>query len=217
MRKAVAYYRVSTDRQGKSGLGLSAQKRMIYQYCKANKIVLVKEYKEIKSGESDEKRPMVQKAITYCLQHDMLLLVAKQSRLGRSVLFISGLIKRHLDFVSVDNPSANNLQKHIQAAFDEHYLDEVRSNTKLSLQAAIRKGKRLGGNPKKLIRTLRRQRKAYLRIIKPVFKKIQKEYSTVRDITNELNRLKVKTFRGKRGGWHVSTVHKTLTELSPNK
>lgn len=213
MRKAVAYYRVSTRRQGRSGLGLEAQRRIVRQYCKLNNIQLIKEFVEIKSGRNN-KRVKVHAAIDFCRKNDALLLVATQSRLARSVAFIATLIEGGFVFISVENPTANDFQKHVQAAFDEYYSKENSRNTKLSLESARKNGVKLGGNSEKMKKTIRRKRKAYLKNIRPVIRQVQKRFQTVRDITSELNRLGVKNFRGKKGGWHISTVHKILNELN---
>lgn len=213
MRKAVGYYRVSTDQQRKTGLGLAAQKNQVRPFCKHNNFRLVREFVEVQSGENTRRKKM-QLAIGYCLEHDAVLIVAKQCRLARNVFFIANLIKKGPSFISVNSPSADKLQKHIQAAFDEQYLDEVRRNTTLSLRVAVRKWIRLGPNSQKLKRTLQRKRKAYLKKVSIIFKKLFIELQTVRAITDELNRMKVKTYRGKKGGWHISTVHKTLRDLS---
>ncbi|THU41874.1 recombinase family protein [Niastella caeni] len=218
MIKAISYIRVSTVGQGQSGLGLMAQRSMIANYCKAHKITLIKEFREIKSGEDHEKRPEVQKAVNWCLLYpDFLLLVATQSRLGRSVFFIASLIKKKVHFISIEQPTANDFQKQIQAAFDEKFLEDNRNNTKRSLQARREKGFKFGGNVKKLKRTLKRKKRAYLKRIKRTIRREQKKYKTQRDLTNRLNRMRLKKLNGKRGGWHVSEVHNILHDLSKLK
>lgn len=217
-KKAVSYIRVSTPGQGKSGLGLKAQRAMIHDYCKAHKVVLVKEYREVKSGEDHEKRPEVQKAINWCLHHpEFDLLVAAQSRLGRSEYFISGLIRSKVHFVNMENPTADNFAKHIQAAFDEKFLEDNRNNTKRSLQVKKAKGFKLGGNVKKMKRTLKRKRRAYLKKIKPTIRREHTRYKTERALAERLNRMRLKKLNGKRGGWHVSEVHGLLCDLSKLK
>ncbi|WP_081144947.1 recombinase family protein [Niastella vici] len=218
MKKAVSYIRVSTPGQGKSGLGLLAQRAMIKAYCKANKILLVKEFREVKSGEDHEKRPEVLKAVNWCLLHpEFDLLAAAQSRLGRSEFFISSLIRQKVHFVSMDNPTADNFQKHIQAAYDEKFLEENRENTKRSLQAKRDKGYKFVGNVKKLIRTLKRKKRAYLKKIRYTIRREKKKYTTVRSLTERLNRLGLKKLNGKKRGWQASEVHGLLRDISQLK
>jgi DNA invertase Pin-like site-specific DNA recombinase len=216
LEEAVSYRRVSSKRQGRSGLGLAAQKRLIRAYCQFNNIKLVKDYLDIKSGESAD-RPNVLKAIRYCLQHNILLIVATQSRLARSVLFIANMIIKGPRFISVDNPTATDFQKYIQAAFDENFLRESGKNTKQSLQSAVAKGIKLGTNVFKLKRTLKRKRKTFYKYIRPILREILKQFYTYRAITAELNRRRVRKKRGERGGWKVSEVFGIIQELSLRK
>jgi DNA invertase Pin-like site-specific DNA recombinase len=218
LKKVVSYIRVSTPGQGKSGLGLLAQRAMINAYCKANKVLLVKEFREVKSGEDHEKRPEVQKAVNWCLRYpEFDLLIATQSRLGRSEFFISSLIRQKVHFVSMDNPTADTFTKHIQAACDEKFLEDNRNNTKRSLQAKRDKGFKFGGNVKKLIRTLKRKRRVYLKKIKRTIRREHKKYTTERALTERLNRMRLKKLNGKKGGWQVSEIHKMLCDLSLKK
>lgn len=210
--KAVTYRRASTPRQGESKLGLTAQKRIVYQYCKANHITLVKEFVEIKSG-TNGKRPKVQQAIKYCRQHGLLLIVATQSRLARSVSFIAALTDSDFPFISVENPAASKLQKHVQAAFDQQVAEDTSRNTKNSLESAAKKGIRLGGNSKKRLKTMRRKKKTFLKKMRPIIQRMKRRgITTQRDILGELNRRKIRTYH-KKTGWHVSTVHQLLHEL----
>ena len=211
--KAVTYRRASTPRQGESKLGLTAQKRIVYQYCKANNITLVKEFVEIKSG-TNGKRPIVQQAIKYCQQHGLPLIVATQSRLARSVSFIAALTDSDFPFISVENPAANKLQKHVQAAFDQQVAEDTSRNTRNSLESAAKKGIRLGGNSKKRLKTMRKRKRAFLKKMKPIIQNMQRRgITTQRDIVRELNRRKIRTYY-KKTGWHVSTVHQLLQDLT---
>jgi DNA invertase Pin-like site-specific DNA recombinase len=216
MKKGVRHLRVSTPRQGRSGLGLAAQRRITDYYFKANKILLVKEFVEVGSGRP-RKRAKIQKTIEYCRKHNLPLYVANQSRLARNVGFIYDLIESGFEFVSVESPSADKTQKLFQAIIDEKAADDISRNTKNSLVSAAKKGVKFGGNSRKRKRTLQRKRKAFLKRMGPVLRQIQKEFQTVRDITDELNRRKVKTYLGNKGGWHISTVHKVMHDLSRKK
>lgn len=215
MKKGVRHLRVSTRRQGLSGLGLSAQRRITDYYFKANNILLVKEFVEVGSGRP-RKRPKAQKTIEYCRKHNLPLYVANQSRLARNVGFIYDLIESDFEFTSVESPGADKLQKLFQAIIDEKAADDISQNTKNSLISAAKKGVKFGGNSRKRKKTMQRKRKAFLKRIKPVIRRIQKEFRTVRDIADELNRKKIRTFRGN-SKWHLSTVHKVMRDLSSKK
>ena len=213
IKKGVRHLRVSTRRQGRSGLGLAAQRRITDFYFKANNILLVKEFVEIGSGRP-RKRPKAQKTIEYCRRYNLPLYVANQSRLARNVGFIYDLIDSKFEYTPIDMPHADKSQRLFQAIIDEKSADDLSANTKNSLVSARSKGVKFGGNSKKRKKTMQRKRKALLKRIRPVLRRIKKQFHTVRDITDELNRKKVKTFRGNKGGWHISTVHKLMRDLS---
>jgi DNA invertase Pin-like site-specific DNA recombinase len=213
-KKAVSHLRVSTRRQGESGFGLAAQRFLIARHFKANNIILVKEFVEIGSGRPRH-RPKAEKTIEYCRKHELPLYVAHQSRLARNVGFVYDLIDSGLEVISVANPTADKRTKIFQALMDEMAADDISNNTKNALVSARKKGVKFGGNSKKRQRTMRRKRKAYLKWIRPIIRKIQKRgFTTTRGIMRELIRQKVKSPRGIKGGWHISTVYKVLCDLS---
>lgn len=217
MKPAVPYYRVSTERQGQSGLGLEAQQKAVIDFAKANGFLLVHEYTEIESGKRSQ-RPILQQALAYCRQHKVMLLIAKLDRLGRNVAFISALMESEVDFIAVDNPSANKLIVHIMAAFAEHERDLISQRTKDALQMAKKRGVKLGEYGKNVL--AKRNKKAskdFAKKMKPVIKTIEKEgYSTIREITLRLNELKIKTYT-ESGKWHINTVHRLLKEINYKK
>lgn len=216
-KKAVSHLRVSTRRQGKSGLGLAAQRRLIAQHFKANNIQLVKEFVEIGSGRP-RMRPKLKRTIEYCRKNNLPLYAAHQSRIARNLGFVYDLIDSGLDFKSVDNPTADKRSKLFQALMDDLAGDDISRNTKNALISAVKKGIKLGGNSKKRQRTIQKKRKAYLKWIRPIIRGIQKRgFTTTRGIMGELIRRKVKSPRGIKGGWHISTVYKVLCDLSQKK
>src|SRR3712207_4740000 len=115
----VAYYRVSTEKQGKSGLGLEAQKAAVLQYLNGGNWSLVAEYEEQESGKHDE-RAQLKAALAACKKHKATLVIAKMDRLSRNVAFIANLMQSGVEFVAVDNPHATKLTIHILAAVAEH-------------------------------------------------------------------------------------------------
>lgn len=143
--KFVAYYRVSTKKQGHSGLGLEAQREAVGNYLQRNSGKLAAEFTEVESGKL-RNRPMLEAALLECRLTGATLLVAKLDRLARNVLFTSTLMKSEVAFIAVDFPEANNLTIHILAAVAEHEAEAISLRTKDALAAAKRRGVKLGGD-----------------------------------------------------------------------
>jgi DNA invertase Pin-like site-specific DNA recombinase len=144
--KFVAYFRVSTDRQGKSGLGLDAQRQAVMSYLDGGRWTLVAEFTEVESGKRDDNRPQLAAAIAACKRQKARLVIAKLDRLSRNLAFIAALMESGVEFVAVDNPHMNKLTIHILAAVAEHEREMISERTKAALQAAKARGKVLG-NP----------------------------------------------------------------------
>ena len=134
--KYVAYYRVSTKRQGDSGLGLDAQKRMVQSYVRND--VIIEEFTEVESGTSKGKRPILQRAIQRCQDEGATLVIAKIDRLSRNVHFVSSLYQSGVDFVCCDMPHANKLTIHLFAAVAEHEADIISERNKAAAQSIKR-------------------------------------------------------------------------------
>ena len=141
----VAYYRVSTVRQGQSGLGLDAQRASVAAFV-AGRGELVGEFVEVESGRKDD-RPQLAAALDLCRRRRAVLVIAKLDRLARSVAFISNLMEGGAEFVACDMPEANRLTLHILAAVAEHEREMISTRTKAALAAAKARGVRLG-NPR---------------------------------------------------------------------
>lgn len=213
IKKGAALLRVSTRRQGRTGFGLAAQRRIIDYYFNTNNIVLVKVFIEIGSGRP-RKRPKTQKTIEYCRKHDLTLYVANQSRLARNAGFIYDLIDSKFEYTPIDMPHADKTQRMFQAVIDEKAADDISANTKNSLESARGKGVKFGGNSKKRKKTMRRKNKAFLKKMRPIIQNMRRRgITTQRGILEELNRRKIRTYH-KKTGWHVSTVHKLLHDLT---
>lgn len=143
MRKIIAYYRVSTKKQGQSGLGLDAQKAAAEAYAKGIHGIIIAEYTEVETGKKAD-RPELNKALEHARAANALLVVAKLDRLARNVRFVATLMDSEVDFVCCDNPFGNRLQMHILAAVAEDEAMRISRRTRDSLAAAKRQGVKLG-------------------------------------------------------------------------
>jgi DNA invertase Pin-like site-specific DNA recombinase len=207
----IAYYRVSTDRQGASGLGLEAQRAAVLRHIGAGK--LAAEYTEVESGKKHTNRPQLLAALQECRRKKVTLVIAKLDRLGRNVAFISALMESGADFVCCDNPHANKLMLHMLAAFAEHEREQISARTKAALAAAKARGVKLG-NPRALaaletaraVHIARRPAPGVLNIMRS----LEGQGMSHRAIARELNRLNIKTGRGCQ--WHGVTVKAALEQ-----
>ena len=143
--KFVSYLRVSTDKQGRSGLGLEAQREAVARYLNGGQWKLVAEYVEVESGKRNS-RPQLQAAISHAKATGAKLVIARLDRLARNLHFVSSLQERGVDFVAADMPDANRLTIHIIAAVAEAVGRTISENTKTALAAAKARGVKLG-NP----------------------------------------------------------------------
>src|SRR5437773_11124177 len=135
--KFVAYFRVSTDRQGRSGLGLDAQRKSVLDYLDGGRWSLIAEFTEIESGKRND-RPELEKALAACRKQKAKLVIAKLDRLSRNLAFIATLMDSAVEFIAVDMPEANKLTVHILAAMAEHEREQISKRTRDALAAAKR-------------------------------------------------------------------------------
>ena len=217
--KFVSYLRVSTQRQGKSGLGLEAQREAVAAYLNGGRWTLVSEIVEVESGKRSD-RPELAKALSLCRLHRATLLVAKLDRLARNVAFISALMEAGVKFVAVDLPQANELTVHIMASMAEYEAKAISQRTKAALAAAKARGKALGGlrwditavsaQGRKLALQTRQENAAKYRAdILPVIQDKQaKGAATLRQIADALNADGTPAPRG--GEWSAVQVQRIL-------
>lgn len=209
MKNYVAYYRVSTDKQGKSGLGLDAQRQAVSNYV--NSVNLLAEFTEIES--TRQHRPQLDAALEYCRRHKATLLIARLDRLARNVAFISNLMESNVDFVAVDMPEANRLTIHILAAVAEHEREIISIRTKVALQAAKACGVKLG-NPNPLPASQKgtqawKQKVAdHHETVKPLIATLSKQGHSLHSIAKELNFRRIPTLNGR--SWYATTVRNIL-------
>ena len=144
MKKYVAYYRVSTSEQGKSGLGLESQKTMVDNFIQSNKGVLIENFTEIETGTSKRKRTEIYKAIDFAKKNNAILAIAKIDRLARNVFFVSSLMETGVEFVACDLPQATNFTIHLYAALAEMEAKLIAERTRNALAEKKKRGFVLG-------------------------------------------------------------------------
>ncbi|MNS12451.1 DNA-invertase hin [compost metagenome] len=141
----IAYYRVSTKKQGHSGLGIEAQREAVRAYLNGGAWVLSAEYTETETGtKRGDARPQLASALAQAKREKATLVIAKWDRLGRNVAFVASLLESGVEFVATDMPSANRLTVHIMAAVAEEEARMISKRTKEALLAAKAKGVLLG-------------------------------------------------------------------------
>jgi DNA invertase Pin-like site-specific DNA recombinase len=209
--KFVAYYRVSTDRQGKSGLGLEAQQKAVRDYLNGGDWTLVGEFTEVETGKHED-RPELTKALALCKKHKARLVIAKLDRLSRNLAFIAKLMDAGAEFTAVDNPHANKLTVHILAAVAQHEREMIGERTKAALQAAKARGVKLGRYGAETLAP-RYQQEALQRAtkLKPVLQEMLHAGLSFREIAKSLTDRQVPTPRG--GAWHPQTISRTVKRL----
>lgn len=211
MKQAIAYYRVSTTRQGRSGLGLEAQQNAVHLYCKQNGYELVKEIIEVKS--TRKKREGLFQALEHCRLNKATLIVARLDRLGRDVEQIAGIVKSKVEIIVTDNPHANRFTIHILAAVAEEQRQRISETTKAALKAAKQRGVILGKNGKALSKANKKAAEDFAQKLSPILTKLRyRGITSVRAVTKELNKRHVPTFYGV-GKWHPSTVYAVMNRL----
>jgi DNA invertase Pin-like site-specific DNA recombinase len=205
--KFIAYFRVSTDKQGKSGLGLEAQRKAVLDYLDGGRWSLVQEFVEVESGKHNE-RPQLTAALAACKKQRAKLVIAKLDRLSRNLAFIAALMDSGVEFVAADNPHANRLTVHILAAVAEHERAAISERTKAALAAAKARGTQLG-NPrlaeaaKRGTAAVKANARQFAANVLPIIEEIERAGTTSHNaIAMKLNQRNVRTARG--GKWtHV--------------
>ena len=222
-QKFVAYERVSTARQGRSGLGLEAQRKAIDDFAASRGATLVGRFTEVESGRRND-RPELDKALTLAKLTGSTLVIAKLDRLSRNAAFLLTLRDSGVKFLAVDMPEANDLTVGIMALVAQQEREAISRRTKEALVAAKARGVKLG-NPNGAA-ALRRAGKggAALRAavmanadefaagLAPVVAALQRDgITTLRGMADELNRRGLVTRRG--GRWQVSNVRNLVRRL----
>lgn len=215
MDAAVAYYRVSTARQGQSGLGLEAQQANVERFAIRNGLEVVEAFTEIETGTRKKQRPELERAIAETKAKGATLLIAKLDRLARNVAFVSNLMETGVEFVAVDMPQANRLTVHIIAAIAEHEAELISTRTKDALAAAKARGVVLG-NPQNLNDDARAKGRAaqaaaaaaHPRPLRHYILTLREAGWSYRKIASQLNADGHRTRKG--GYWHASQVRRVV-------
>jgi DNA invertase Pin-like site-specific DNA recombinase len=214
--KFVAYYRVSTDKQGKSGLGLDAQRAAVVAFLNGGRWQLVGEFTEIESGKRNDRQQLAA-ALAACKKLKAKLVIAKLDRLSRNVAFISALMEAGVEFVACDMPHASKLTIHILAAVAEHEREAISARTKAALAAARARGTKLGNPKLAAVRTRgvasnKAEADRFAQNTVPIIREIESSgVASLRGIARALNARGVPTARG--GAWSPVQVAAILQRV----
>jgi DNA invertase Pin-like site-specific DNA recombinase len=207
----VSYLRVSTARQGGSGLGLEAQREAVSSFALSRGAKIVAEFVEVESG-SRRDRPELAGAIKQAKASGAVLLIAKLDRLARSVAVISSLMEAGVEFLAVDNPHATRLMLHLLAAFAEHERGEISARTKAALAAAKARGVVLGANGRRLACEAVQDAVQFRRLHRNALDEIRASgATTLRQIAAALNARDIPSREG--GSWHPGNTARLLKRL----
>lgn len=227
MKKIVPYFRVSTKKQGDSGLGLDSQHTLVTKFQLAERCEVLAEFTEIESGKKSN-RPELQKAIALCKSTGATLVVAKLDRLARNVLFTATLMESGVEFVACDMPYANRLTIHIMAAMAEDEARRISQRTKDALAELRAQGVKLGsarpghwegrehkrgwnGCTRKDRIIEERFRRTYKDVI-PLVETLVERGETAESIAKTLNNRGLKTAKGCL--WQPTSVRRVIEKLS---
>lgn len=219
--KFISYLRVSTQRQGQSGLGLEAQRKAVEDYLNGGQWELLHEYVEVESGESGD-RAQLQKALHHCKVTGATLIIAKLDRLTRSVATLVDIQRSGVKFAAADNPEANELTVNLLVSVGQYEREMISKRTKEALAAAKARGVKLG-NPKgaahlkglgndAAVKAIKEKAQERAEDLRPIIEDIIEGGATsLRAIAKELNGRGILTPRG--GRWHPASVSRTMKRL----
>jgi len=204
MTQYVAYYRVSTKRQGQSGLGLEAQQALVAPYADG----IIHSFTEVESGKVDA-RPQLDAALAMCRETGASILIAKIDRLSRDAAFLLTLRKAGVDIVAADMPNAGTLEFGVRAVVAQHEREEISKRTKDALAAAKARGVKLGcPNPRAgglaSGAARREKQQAVANQALPIISALRDAGASLRAIAGKLNDAGIPTALG--GKWYAASV-----------
>lgn len=212
--KFVAYYRVSTDKQGRSGLGLEAQRDAVMRYLSAGGWPPLAEFTEVETGKGAnaiDKRPQLKAALAFARKAKATLVIAKLDRLARNVHFISGLIEQRVPIVAADMPDADITMLQIYAVMAEREGRVIGERTRAALAVAKARGTVLGANGKVLAAKHKTEAADRLAPVSGLLASMKADGLTVRQIVAALNDQGVPSPGG--AAWHTTNVQRALARL----
>lgn len=213
----VSYHRVSTEKQGRSGLGLDAQKKAVADYLNGGAWELLHEFVEIESGRRKD-RPELKAALAMCKREKATLVIAKLDRLARNVAFVATLLEGKIKFVCCDMPEADSTMLHIYSAMAEREAIKISERTKAALAAAKARGRQLGWSmPSRFeeqriasrhgAAANRSQARRFASNVLPIIGSIRDAgVRSLAGVAEALNARGIATARG--GQWHAATVRR---------
>lgn len=215
--RVVAYYRVSTERQGRSGLGLEAQREAVRRHLAETRAELLDEFQDVETGKGSdamERRPGLRAAVALAKKRRATLLIAKLDRLARNVHFVSGLMETGVQFQCCDFPTADRTMVHIYAAMAEHEGRRISQRISEALQAKKARGERIGNAATLQPLNGARARDAveFAKKLGPTLRAYAAQGMTQRAMVDELNRIGTKTARG--GAWSLVQLQRVLSRLT---
>ncbi|CAN1544233.1 PinR Site-specific recombinases, DNA invertase Pin homologs [Methylophilaceae bacterium] len=217
-KKFVAYFRVSTHKQGQSGLGLEAQELAVSNHLKEGISELVATFTEIETGKGAnalERRPQLRKALEICRKNKATLIIAKLDRLARNVHFVSGLLETGCDFIAADMPHANKVMIQMHAVMSEWERDQISTRTKVALQAAKARGVILGkagiNNLKNNLAERRLASNTFAENLGGLIEGFKLRGLTQRAMVSELNQVGISAPKG--GVWSLNQLQRLLHQI----
>ena len=196
MARYVAYFRVSTEKQGKSGLGLAAQRSLIERFL-ADGDEIVAEYVEVQSGKNDE-RIQLWHAIDHAKRCQAKLVIAKLDRFSRKVSFIASIMEQGIGLIVAEMPNATDFQLHIFAALAQEERRLISERTRNALVEAKKRGVVLGRNGKVLAEQNSRAATERAEALRPLISPMIDAGLSLSEIARRFNADQIKTARGKR-------------------
>ena len=210
MERYVAYFRVSTTSQGKSGLGLASQRTRVDDFLKPED-QLIAEFVEVQSGKSDC-RVELWNAINHAKKHSAKILIAKLDRFSRKVSFIARIMEQGIGLVVAEMPNASDFQLHIFAALAQEERRLISERTKAALAEAKKRGVKLGKNGKKLSQENKAEAVTYAISVASEIMPLIDDGMSFSAIANRLNMIGVPTAKG--GRFFPQTIKNIAIRLS---